>query len=250
MRFIRPVFFFIFFGLTILFGIWGVINAPRRFQERPLRLIEAATPPTVIGKWAIQIEAPRYLRAGEAAIVRLSLLPVSEPPDTPQAAYPTLPGDVSFPGLLAASTMVAEARLDLAGMEIRPDQPISEPLLPGKPALFFWSVRATQPGDYAGVAWLHLRLISPQGENVIPLSAQEIRFQVRTLWGFSANAARWLSLLWGILTFLLGFPYLRDVVLWLGHRAREAGKAAESPPAGKLVEGNSGLPLFKPALNS
>lgn len=231
MRFIRTVSFFLFFGLTILFGLWGMINPPRRLQERPLRLIEAATPPTVIGKWTIQIEAPRYLRAGDAEIVRLLLLPVSESPDTPQTVHPTLPGDVSFPDLLAVSTMIAEARLDLAGVEIRPDQTISEPLLPGKPALFFWSVRATQPGDYSGVAWLHLRLISPEGENVIPLSAQEIRLQVRTLWGFSANAARWLSLLWGILTFLLGFPYLRDVVLWLGRRAREAGKDKGSPPA-------------------
>lgn len=224
MHFIRTVSFFLFLGLTLLFGFWVVINPPRRFQERPLRLIEAATPPMVIGKWTIQIETPRYLRAGDAEIVRLLLLPVSEPPETPQAAPPTLPGDVSFPNLLAASTMVAEARLDLAGVEIRPEQTISEPLLPGKPALFFWSVRASQAGEYSGVAWLHLRILSAEGESVIPLSAQEVRLQVRTLWGLSADTARWLGLFWGVLTFLLGFPYLRDIVLWFRHRMIDGGR--------------------------
>lgn len=225
MRSLRLFLSLLFLGLTILFGFWGMVNPSRRLQERPLRLIESAAPPTVIGKWTIQIETPRYLRAGNAEIVRLLLLPVSDSPDTLQTVYPTLPGDVSFPRLLTVSTMVAEARLDLAGVEIRPDQTISEPLLPGKTALFFWSVRASQPGEYSGVAWLHLRIISAEGESVIPLSAQEVRLQVRTLWGLSAGAARWLSLFWGVLTFLLGFPYLRDVALWLGRRARETEKA-------------------------
>lgn len=228
MRSLRLVLFLLFLGLTLLFGFWGAAKPGRRLQERPFRLVESAAPQTVIGRWIIQIETPRELRVGDAELIRLLVLPADDSPGTPQPAFPGPPGDISFPGALAATTMVAEARLDLAGLEIRPDQTISEPLLPGKAVLFFWSVRAAQPGEYSGVAWLHLRLISTEGERVIPLSAQEVRLQVRTLWGLSANAARGLSLLWAILTFFLGFPYLKDIVLWIKARAQTQERGGSS----------------------
>jgi hypothetical protein len=226
-RRIRLLLFFLTLGLTLLFGGWGSAGAPRRSQEHALRLLTTETPQVVLGRWRVQLETPQYLRLGDAGLVRLSLLPLGESSSAPEG--PSLPGDVVLPadafGATTATrpTMIAEARLDLAGMEVRPDQEISEPLFPGQPLTFFWSVRAVQAGEYHGVAWLHLRLLTDGEETRLPLSAQEVRLQVRTLWGLSVSTARWLSLLWGTLTFVLGFPYLKEVALWMQQKVQRQG---------------------------
>ncbi len=221
MRKMRLFLFWFSLALTLLFGLWGSLRTPRHAQERALRLVEASAPQTVIGKWTIRLETPDFLRVGNAELVRLSLLPIEEIPDTPGGpTISVLPGDVALPSLAPATNMAVEARLDLAGVEVRPDQAITEPLLVGKPLTFFWSVRALQPGEYHGVVWLHLLLLNERGEERIPLSAQEIRLDVRTLWGLSATTARWLSLLWGVLTFLFGFPYLKELFFWFQRKVQ------------------------------
>ncbi len=218
MKSLRPLLFFLALGLTLLFGVWGGVGPPRRLQEHLLPVMPTTPqiqPQVILGRLTIKLETPQYLRLGDAGLFRLWLL-LEENSSAP--GEPSLPGSSGLPAdmfSLTKLTMIAEARLDLAGMEVRPDQEISEPLFPGKPLTFYWSVRATQAGEYHGVAWLHLRLITEGEETRLPLSAQEVRLQVRTLWGLSANTARWLSLFWGIMTFLLGLPYLKDIGLWL-----------------------------------
>ncbi len=221
MRKIRLLLFWFSLALTLLFGLWGSLRTPRHAQERALRLVEANTPQTVLGKWTIRLETPNFLRVGNAELVRLSLLPIEELPSTPEGpTISALPGDVLLPTLVSTTGLAVEARLDLAGVEVHPDQAITEPLSAGKPLTFFWSVRALQPGAYHGVAWLHLILLNTDSERRIPLSAQEIRLEVRTLWGLSATTARWLSLLWGALTFFFGFPYLKELLFWVQRKVQ------------------------------
>ncbi len=221
MRILRLLFFFLALGLTLIFGVWGGVGPPRRLQEHLLPVMPTTPqiqPQVILGRLTIQLETPQYLRLGDAGLFRLSLL-LEENSGAP--GEPSLPGSSGLPAEMFSPTkltMIAEARLDLAGVEVRPDQEISEPLFPGKPLTFYWSVRATQAGEYHGVAWLHLRLITDGEETRLPLSAQEVRLQVRTLWGLSAHTARWLSLFWGIMTFLLGFPYLKEIGLWLDRK--------------------------------
>lgn len=216
MRLLRPALFLFFLALTLVFAFWASGPLPRRQQELSLRVVEMSAPQAVMQRWTVSLETPSRLRVGDAELIRLHLSPAEPLQSSP--SFPALPGDVVLPALAETSALIAEARLDLAGVEVRPSETVSEPLLPGRALTFFWSVRATQPGEYHGVAWLHLRLISPEGERRYALAAPEVRLQVVTLWGLSASAARWLSLLWAVITFFLGFPYLKELLFFLQRR--------------------------------
>jgi hypothetical protein len=226
-RKIRLLLFFLTLGLTLLFGGWGSSGAPRRSQEHALRLLTTETPQVVLGRWRVQLETPQYLRLGDAGLVRLSLLPLEESSSAPEG--PSLPGDVVLPadafGATTATrpTMIAEARLDLAGMEVRPDQEISEPLFPGQPLTFFWSVRAVQAGEYQGVAWLHLRLLTDGEETRLPLSCPGSTPAGADVVGAIGEHRALVEFAWGTLTFLLGFPYLKEVALWLQQKVQRQG---------------------------
>ena len=156
----------------------------------------------------LDLDVPVTIRAGEVDQVHLTL----EPGALAQLA--------SDPDVYTTHDVLAEARLDLEGMEISPLGTISEALFPGQRVTFFWSVRPSEVGRFKGTAWFYLRFVPKNGgpERRQAISAQAIEIESSTLFGLQAEPARQLGLAGVFISSLLGFSFLMDALKWLRKR--------------------------------
>jgi hypothetical protein len=113
--------------------------------------------------------------------------------------------------------VTAEARFDLAGPLITPSELISEPLLPGQPVTFYWSIRPQEAGNYRGTVWLSLRFVNKlNGEETRKvLSAQQVQIEATTFLGLKADTARTAGGVGSIVAGILGFPFADDIFKFL-----------------------------------
>ncbi len=147
----------------------------------------------------IVLEWPPVIRTGDSDTIRLTLEMDSESRLTPTAevsGHSVRGTPVEVPNLYDTHRVLAEARLDIAGLTVKPDILTSQPLLPGKAVTFYWSVSTDQVADYRGTVWLSLRFI-PLGKNdtSVPdsstvLSAQQIEIRSANLLGMTGFTAR------------------------------------------------------------
>jgi hypothetical protein len=175
--------------------------------------------PAVNERRLVVLEWPAAMRQDDSGIIRLSLEMDEQGRITPTAVLGTgqeIRGEpVEIPNVYDTHNVVAEARLDLAGVQAQPSNAISEPLRPGRSALFQWSIRASEPGRYRGTVWLHLHFIPLEGgqaEQQIPLTAQLISIEVVNFLGLGGGPVRLL----GGMGAVLGFGLSLDGLLpWL-----------------------------------
>ncbi len=169
----------------------------------------------------LTLEFPPIMRTGDSTRIRLQLELDDRGNIVPTAvvAGNVVTGEVvEIPNLYETHNVIAEARLNMAGMEVQPGGTISEPLLPGGSVTFYWSVRPEKSGNYEGAAWLHLRFMPKDGgeQNRIPVSVQFIEIEAKSFFGFlPGSAARGLGALGSVLGSVLGFPFIDDFVKWL-----------------------------------
>jgi hypothetical protein len=171
----------------------------------------------------LTLEFPPQMRVGDSEVVRLTLEADTLGHITPTAVLEgnkITGGVVQVPNLYDTHNVVAEARLDLAGADIRPADVIDEPLLPGQSVTFFWSVHPMSMGTFSGTAWLFLIFVdkASAAESRMPLSAQPIEIQATNFLGLNGGVARSLGGIGTILGAVLGFPFATDILKWLfGH---------------------------------
>jgi hypothetical protein len=177
----------------------------------------------------LTLEFPPVIRTGDSARIRLQLEVDDRGNITPTAIVEgnVVTGEVvKIPNLYETHFVVAEARLDMAGMEVQPPGTISEPMTPGKPVTFYWSVRPEESGRYEGTTWLHLRFIpmttlNGEQENRIAISAQFLEIEAKSFLGFlNGGAARGIGAMGSLLGSILGFPFVDDFAKWLWGRLR------------------------------
>jgi len=195
-------------------------------------LVPAATTlPTVAPQPAIQetrrlvLEWPPVIRAGDADTVRLTLEMDENGNLTPTAeieGHVTSGQTVTIPNLYDTHNVVAEVRLDMAGMQVVPSETASQPLRPGQSVTFYWSVRSAEAGKFRGVVWFYLRFVplagGPESERAI--SAQTIEIEAMSFMGLKAGPARLLGAAGAFLSSVLGVPFLEDVLRWLWKRMK------------------------------
>ena len=176
----------------------------------------------------LNLEWPPTIRAGDGDVVRLTLEMDDQGNLTPTAQVAgneVRSGIVKIPNLYDTHTVIAEARLDLAGVNVSPEGEISEPLAPGQTVTFFWSVRPEQVGSYRGTVWLHLRFIPRDGgpESRRAISAQQIEIQSVNLLGLGGMPAR---ILGGVGVFAGSVLGLDNILSWAWglFRRRSAAK--------------------------
>ena len=189
-------------SITLL--AWG-ISSPGRLTLRPsLQSAQTQLSETRI----LNLDFPPIIRAGEGDRVRLDL----EASDQTQAA--------AIPNIYETHHILAEARLDMAGVDVRPPDTVSEPLLPGQGATFFWSIHPVEAGRFTGTVWFYLRFIPKNGEpeRRQTVSAQAIEIEATTLFGLRGELARWLGVVGAFVSSLLGIPFLVDAIKWLWKR--------------------------------
>jgi hypothetical protein len=110
--------------------------------------------------------------------------------------------------------VVAEARFDIAGMEVSPAELVSESLSPGNSVTFRWSVRPPGVGLYRGTIWLYLRFVDKQcgAENRKTLSAQVVEIESVNFLGFSGEVARTTGVIGSVVGTIIGFPFFEDII--------------------------------------
>jgi hypothetical protein len=165
----------------------------------------------------LTLEYPPRIRAGDADLVRLTLEVDELGNLTPTAEI----GDhvvtgkvVEIPNLYESHHVVAEARFDIAGMEIRPTELMSEPLAQGNTATFYWSIHPRDVGLYRGTIWLYMRFVDKQSgeESRKTVSAQIVEIEAVNLLGLSGVVARATGLIGSILGTIIGFPFFEDTI--------------------------------------
>ncbi len=194
-------------ALTLLY--WG-LSAPQRvtqlqtIQPKQMQLSagqSAAVPETRL----LTLTYPATIRAGEADQMRLTL----EAQKQAQTA--------DLPNVYETYQVLAEARLEMTGMNARPAETVSQPMLPGQRVTFFWSIRPGEVGRFQGTLWLYLRFIPKGGGTEIrqAISAQTVEIESTTFLGLPADAALPIGLAGVFVSALLGFSFFADGLKWL-----------------------------------
>ena len=189
--------------------------------------IAVTAQPALPEKRFLTLEFPPKIRAGDSDIVRLTLEVDDRGNIVPTAEVEgnVVTGEViEIPNLYETHHVIAEARFDIAGVEVRPSELISEPIAQGQAAVFFWSVRPQDVGVYRGTIWLYLRFVdrSSAEESQKTVSAQTVEIEATNFLGLSANLARSTGVVGSILGTILGLPFFEDIVkLFLRNRLKK-----------------------------
>jgi hypothetical protein len=190
---------------------------------------QIAVKPAIPEYRRLTLEFPPKMRAGvEGDIVRLTLEVDDFGNVTPTAQIGgniVVGQTVEIPDLYETHNVVAEAQLDMAGMEVKPPEAILETLARGKPATFYWSIRPSETGTYRGTVWLHLNFIDKLTgeESRIAVSAQIIEIEAVDFFGLSVNVARTSGVIGSIVGGVVGFPFIEDILKFIFKRRRRSG---------------------------
>lgn len=165
----------------------------------------------------LTLEFPPKIKVGDSDIIRLTLEVDDQGNIFPTAEIEgnVVTGEVvEIPNLYASHHVIAEARFDIAGLEVRPTEVISEPISQGQTAVFYWSVRPQDMGVFRGTIWLYLRFVDKSSgeESQKTVSAQTVEIEATNFLGLSANLARSTGVVGSILGTILGLPFFEDIV--------------------------------------
>lgn len=213
-------------------GLEPESTAPAPLSTQPVdapapQPTQISASPAISEMRRLTLEFPSKMRAGvEADVVRLTLEVDDLGTITPTAQIDgnVIVGEtIEIPDLYETHNVVAEARLDLAGMEVSPPESIFEPLKRGQSVTFYWSIRPQETGAYRGTAWLHLNFTekSTGEESRIAVSAQIIEIEAVDFFGLSVNLARTSGVVGSIVGGIVGFPFIGDIIKFLFRRRRK-----------------------------
>jgi hypothetical protein len=178
----------------------------------------------------IEIEWPAQMRVGDSDIIRLSLVMDEQGQITPTAiieGHEVMGEPVKIPNLYETHNLVAEARLDLLGIESLPQGTVSEPLSPGKTVNFYWNIQSHTAGVFRGTLWLHVNIVPRNDDGQIEkvaLLAKPIEIESTTILGMSSQIARIFSLSGSLLSTIIGFPFLESILKFLWKMLRKNEK--------------------------
>jgi len=184
--------------------------------------------PAIPERRRLTLEFPPQIRAGDSDLVRLTLEvdDLGNLTPTAQIGGNVIAGEVvEIPNLYESHHVIAEARFDLAGMEVRPAELVSEPLAPGNSVTFRWSIRPPDVGVYRGTIWLYLRFVDKQTgeESQKTVSAQLVEIEAVNFLGLSGEFARTTGVIGFVVGIIIGFPFFEDILKWLVRRRKNSG---------------------------
>lgn len=208
-------------------------SAPLPAATQPV--IQATSQPTQIAAQPaipeyrrLTLEFPPKMRAGvEGDIIRLTLEvdDLGNITPTAQIGGNIVVGEtVEIPDLYETHNVIAEARFDMAGMEVKPPEAILEPLTRGRSSTFYWSIRPQETGVYRGTVWLHLNFVdkSTGEESRIAVSAQIVEIEAVDFFGLSVNLARTSGVIGSIVGGVVSFPFIEDILKFVFRRRRKS----------------------------
>jgi hypothetical protein len=179
--------------------------------------IAVTAQPAIPERRYLKLEFPPRIRAGDSDIIRLTLEVDDQGNIVPTAEIEgnVVTGEVvEIPNLYETHHVVAEARFDIAGLEVRPTELISEPISQGQTAVFYWSIRPDDVGIYRGTIWLYLRFVDKSSgeESRKTVSAQMVEIEAVNFLGIPVNVARSVGVVGSVVGTIVGFPFFEDIV--------------------------------------
>ena len=181
---------------------------------------ESTTLPALPERRRLTMEFPPRMRAGDSDLVRLTLEVDELGNVTPTAEIGgnVITGQVvETPNLYDSHNVIAQARFDIAGMEVRPADLVSEALTRGSSVTFRWSIHPPEAGVYRGTVWLYLHFVNKQSgeESRKTVSAQIVEIEAVNFLGLSANMARTTGVIGSVVGTVIGFPFLEDIIKFI-----------------------------------
>lgn len=185
----------------------------------------ATQPPAIPERRRLTLEYPSRIRAGDSDIVRLTLEVDDLGNVTPTAQFggDVVTGEVvEIPDLYETHNVIAEARFDIAGLQVSPPDVISQTLSRGQAVSFFWSVRPAEAGSYRGTVWFYLRFVDKVSgeESQRTVSAQLVEIEAVNLLGLPASLVRTAGGVGSVIGAVIGFPFFEDIVKFIFGRRR------------------------------
>ena len=173
--------------------------------------------PAIPERRYLKLEFPPKIRAGDSDIVRLTLEVDDKGNIVPTAEVEgnVVSGEViEIPDLYETHHVIAEARFDIAGLEVRPSELVSEPISQGQTAVFYWSIRPNETGIYRGTIWFYLRFVDKSSgeESQKTVSAQLVEIEAVNFLGLPVNVARSTGVIGSLVGTIVGFPFFEDIV--------------------------------------
>ncbi len=180
-------------------------------------VIAVTAQPAIPERRRLTLEYPPRIRAGDSDIVRLTLEVDENGNITPTVVVEgnvTTGEVIEIPNLYETHNVVAQARFDIAGVEVSPPDLSSQTLFPGQTVRFIWSIRPTEVGIYRGTVWLYLEFADKvSGEkSQRALSAQTVEIEAVNLFGVPARVVRVVGGIGSVVGAVVGFPFFEDVV--------------------------------------
>ena len=182
--------------------------------------MDVTAQPAMPEKRYLKLEFPPQIRAGDSDIVRLTLEVDDKGNIVPTAEVDgnIVTGEViEIPNLYETHHVIAEARFDIAGLEVRPTELISAPITQGQTAVFYWSIRPNEVGIYRGTIWLYLRFVDKSNaeESQKTVSAQIVEIEAVNFLGLPTNLARSTGVVGSIVGTIIGFPFFEDILKFI-----------------------------------
>jgi len=241
-----PRIFLCLFVALALTACGGAAAATEPSQELPSEALPTATlavfPPPVAStsqpsliptalpaipeRRRIIVEFPPTIRAGDSDIVRLTLEVNDLGNLTPTAEFDgnVVTGEViEIPNLYESHQVIAEARFDIAGLQVSPPELISQPLAQGQSITFHWSILPEGVGIYRGTIWFYLRFVDKVSgeERQRVVSAQPVEIEAVNFLGLSLSFVRSFGVIGSIVGTVIGFPFLEDVIKFLFRKKKK-----------------------------
>ena len=181
--------------------------------------------PAIPEQRRLTLEFPSQIRAGDSDIVRLTLEVDDLGKITPTAQIEgnVVTGEeVEIPNLFESHHVIAEARFDVAGLQVTPSELSSQTLSKGQAINFYWSVRPMDVGTYRGTVWFYLRFVDKvSGEDSRrTVSAQIIEIEAVNILGLPANLVRTVGGVGSVIGAVIGFPFFEDIVKFVFKRRK------------------------------
>ena len=203
-------------------GVLPTQIAPEAPDESPATPPSTAVP-AIPERRRVTLEYPARIRSGDSDVVRLTLEVDDLGNITPTAQFDgnVVAGEVvEIPNLYETHNVIAEAKFDIAGLQVSPPELISQTLSKGQAVNFYWSIRPTEVGVYRGTVWFYLRFVDKVSgeESRITVSAQIVEIEAVNLLGLPVNFVRTVGCVGSVIVAVIGFPFFEDIVKFIFRR--------------------------------
>jgi hypothetical protein len=227
-------------GLLLFSGsllIWAFLPSQRQVVTQTISSAEMQLPsstqaitPTILETRKVVLEWPSSMRIGDMDEISLVFEPIQN-----EASSNNPQGE--FSDVYNNYNIMAEARIEAAGIRANPGNPTRESMPSGHSVKFKWQVNIEQAGSYQGNVWLSLRFLPLDGRPASqwPIFVRMVDIHAVSLFGLSAPWARLLGGVGIILCVLIIFDDMIGLVRkWIGKTNLTIDSSQKERPSTQL----------------